>query len=147
MSSATSRSPATVLAANLALHRQARNLDRGQMAERMVALGHAWTELTVAEVESAGRAVSTDELVGVALVLGVSFGDLFDPTLGGNDNATLDLGGSEPLWGPYARLWARGRIKAWLIWSDGDFLFSPGDDTPLGNTEAINAEWRRRPRR
>lgn len=117
------------------------------MAERMAALGHGWSEETVGAVESGARAVSTDELAGLALVLGVSLGDLLDPTLEGEDTATLDLGGPAPLWGPYARLWARGQIKAQLLWADRDFWFTPGEDAPLGDATAINAEWRRRPRR
>lgn len=147
MSPPPARSPSLVLAANTAAHRRARRLTGEQVAERMTALGHPWAEATVDAVESGARPVSTDELAGLALVLGVSFGDLLDPTLDGDERATLDLGGPEPLWGPYARLWARGQIKAQLIWSDGDFFFSPGEDRPLENATAINAEWRRRPRR
>lgn len=143
-----SRFPTEVVADNVCTHRTRQGLAPNELAERMSSLGHDWTADTVNEVEERTRPLNVDELLGLALVLGVSLGDLLDPTVARNDAAHLDLGGPEPLWGGFARLWVRQQIRAELLWLDWhrDLFFFPGDDARLENTSAINAQWLRRPR-
>lgn len=82
------------------MYRALRSLTQDQLAAAMRHLGHQWHRVTVTEVERGGRtsdpdlpdpppptrpgrAVDTDELVGLALALKTTIGDLLDP--GGPD--------------------------------------------------------------
>ena len=75
----TARTPARVLAENVKAYRLLRKLTQEQLAERMVALEHPWNGGIVSFLERRDRGVNTDELVGLALCLGVSIGQLLDP--------------------------------------------------------------------
>jgi hypothetical protein len=59
----------------------------------MAALGHSWVRQTVGEVERSGRAVTVDELLGLAATLTVSVVGLLDPEMThGLHPPRIDLG-------------------------------------------------------
>jgi hypothetical protein len=59
----------------------------------MAALGHGWVRQTVGEVERSGRAVTVDELLGLAATLAVSVVALLDPGMThGPGSPRIDLG-------------------------------------------------------
>jgi transcriptional regulator with XRE-family HTH domain len=58
--------------------RSLHNLSQDDVAERMRALGHAWSRQTTSDVERAVRNVTVNELLGLALVLGTPVGELLD---------------------------------------------------------------------
>ena len=82
----------------------------------MTALGYgragAWKRTTAAEAEAAKRTVTVDELIGLALILGVPIGELLDP-----GDADLGLGDvqhdGEPEGAPL-----RPRFARPLVWSN-----------------------------
>jgi transcriptional regulator with XRE-family HTH domain len=74
-----SRYPSEIVADNIRDHRSLRRVSQQQLADEMSRLGHGWWRATVSEVERAGRAVTVDELVALALALGVTVADLLDP--------------------------------------------------------------------
>jgi transcriptional regulator with XRE-family HTH domain len=74
-----SRYPSEAVAVNVRDHRSLRRMSQQQLADEMSRLGHAWWRATVSEVERSGRGVTVDELVGLALALGVTIADLLDP--------------------------------------------------------------------
>lgn len=79
MTAKEARTPAEVLATNVRDWRVLRRLRQRDVAERMRKLGHRWHAKTVSVVESNDRAVTTDELIALALVLGVTLAELLDP--------------------------------------------------------------------
>jgi hypothetical protein len=81
----------------------------------------------VAAIEGGSRVVSTDELVGLALVLGVLVGELLDP-----DDEDLNFGGPVPIPVAVAELWARGGTR--LQWRDGRLGMRP---IPTGLAEYL----------
>lgn len=106
--------PSDALAANLRAYRLLRQLTQDGLAARMTHLGHGWGRSTVSAVESRTRNVTVDELCGLALCLGVKFGQLLDPA--GPDSSrrlSLDVGlrapgdgNPQPLAPRLAQLWA-----------------------------------------
>jgi transcriptional regulator with XRE-family HTH domain len=68
-----------VLAENARQARRATELSQDDVAERMTALGHAWSRQTTSDVERGLRNVTVDELLGLALVLGWPIGLLLNP--------------------------------------------------------------------
>jgi transcriptional regulator with XRE-family HTH domain len=76
---AGTRSLSEVLARNVRQVRSLCRLSQDDVAERMTALGHAWSRQTTSDVERGLRNVTIDELLGLALVLGESIGHLLDP--------------------------------------------------------------------
>jgi transcriptional regulator with XRE-family HTH domain len=75
------KSLSAVLARNARQERNLRRLSQDDVAERMTALGHAWSRQTTSDVERGHRNVTIDELLGLALVLGAPIGALLDPGL------------------------------------------------------------------
>src|SRR5665811_473557 len=61
--------PGQLLAANVRAARALRNMSQQDLAERMSVLGQQWSRPTVSQVERAARAVSVDELFGLAHAL------------------------------------------------------------------------------
>ena len=108
------RTGAQALAANIRARRALLNLSQSDLADAMRDLGHRWNRATVASVEGDTRSVSTDELVGLALVLDALVGELLDP--GDQD---LDYGGPAPMPPVMAQVWAQSAIR--LHW-DGERL-------------------------
>lgn len=83
--------------------RRVKNISQEEVAERMQTLGHtSWYRQTVAQVESAARNLTVDELVSLAIALECTVADLFSTaTLGDRwldeDEQVVDLGLSEPM--------------------------------------------------
>ena len=112
--------PSKALAENLRAYRALRRMKQDGLADRMAYLGHGWTRSTVSAVEGNSRSVSVDELLGLALCLDVTIGQLLDPA--GPDRSrkmSLDVGLPEPDGGPLpprlAQLWTASRavIRFW----------------------------------
>jgi transcriptional regulator with XRE-family HTH domain len=116
-----SRFLSDALAANVRDLRSLRRFSQDDLAERMRAVGHEWSRATVSTVERGQRNVTVDELATLALVLGVTFGDLLDPT--GADRRGregLDYApGVEPLPALTGSGWAHGTTLLTLKWNDG----------------------------
>ena len=108
------KSAAQALAANLRAGRALVSMSQSDLANVMRGLGHRWNRATVAAVEGGTRSVSTDEMVGLALVLDALVGELLDP--GDQD---LDYGGPAPMPLVVAQVWAQSAIR--LYW-DGTRL-------------------------
>jgi transcriptional regulator with XRE-family HTH domain len=110
-----------VVADNVRDHRALARLPQGTVADRMALLGHRWHQKTVSQVESGRRAVTVGELVSLALALGVTVGDLLDPT-GVDGSGRTPVVAGEPdgvdgdavdYWGrPFRLGWQLGRIVA-----------------------------------
>lgn len=89
----------------------------------MTVVGHDnWSRATVSEVERGGRTVTVDELLALAMVLGVTIGDLLDPA-GVDGRATEDLDFTPDL-PPHpveeARAWVRSKALYTLEHVEGD---------------------------
>ena len=54
-------------------------MSQQQLAQRMRRLGHEWHQQTTSNVEAGTRSVDTDELVALALALGVTLSFLLEP--------------------------------------------------------------------
>lgn len=119
--------PSDALAENLRAYRLLRRMTQDELASRMSHLCHGWGRSTVSAVESKSRNVTIDELFGLAVSVGVTIGELLDPT--GPDHRrplSLDVGlrdadggNPEPLAPPLARLWAASRAVVKLWHDDG----------------------------
>jgi transcriptional regulator with XRE-family HTH domain len=70
--------PTQILARNLAAVRRLRGWRQDFVAERMMYLGHPWTQQTVSEVERRRRNVTLDELFSLALVFDIAVARLLD---------------------------------------------------------------------
>ncbi len=119
--------PSDALAENLRAYRLLRHMTQDQLAASMGELGHGWGRSTVSAVESRSRNVTVDELFGLALVVGVTIGQLLDP--GGPDRSrplSLDVGlrtegnnEPQPVAPKLARMWASSRAVIRLAYDDG----------------------------
>ncbi|HEV2760048.1 MAG TPA: helix-turn-helix transcriptional regulator [Acidimicrobiales bacterium] len=115
--------PSDALAQNLRAYRLLRHMTQDQLAARMAHLCHGWGRSTVSAVESRSRNVTVDELFGLAVSVGVTIGQLLDPT--GPDHSrrlSLDVGlraaddgHPHPVTPRLAHLWAASRavIRLW----------------------------------
>ena len=118
--------PSDALAQNLRAYRLLRHMTQDQLAARMAHLGHGWGRSTVSAVESRSRNVTVDELFGLAVSVGITIGQLLDPT--GPDHSrrlsldvglrAADEGNSHPVTPRLAHLWSASRA-----------LISPGTKT------------------
>jgi transcriptional regulator with XRE-family HTH domain len=70
--------PSQILARNLGAVRRLRGWRQDFVSERMMYLGHPWTQQTVSEVERGRRNVTVDELFSLALVLEITIERLLD---------------------------------------------------------------------
>jgi transcriptional regulator with XRE-family HTH domain len=84
--------PKTV-ASNVRAFRQLRGIDQAVLARRMEALGIAWRQVTVSEVERDQRNVTVAELLALTLALDTTIEQLLDPR------------GPERIRGPRLALW------------------------------------------
>jgi len=132
--------PSDALAENLRAYRMLRRMTQDQLAARMAHLCHGWGRSTVSAVEGKIRNVTIDELFGLAVVVGVTIGELLDPT-GPDHHRTLSLdvgfratddGKPQPVAPRVAHLWASSRVvirmgheRGWAV--DVDVT----DDAPL----------------
>ena len=132
--------PSEVLADNVRAYRALRQLIQEELAERMSELGHDWSRSTVGDVERNARGVTVDELFGLAISIGVTIGQLLDPTGPDHSRAlSLDVGlydlpdGTTQRVGPWlSHLWASSRAVAKLFhgrWMDIEF--DVADDLPM----------------
>jgi transcriptional regulator with XRE-family HTH domain len=119
--------PSEVLAENLRAYRLMRKMTQDELAARMAHLCHGWGRSTVSAVEGTSRNVTIDELFGLAVSVGVTIGQLLDPT--GPDHSrrlSLDVGlregdggEAEPVAPRLAHLWAASRAVIRLWHDDG----------------------------
>jgi transcriptional regulator with XRE-family HTH domain len=117
--------PSHVLAENIRTYRALHQLTQDELAARMTHLGHGWGRSTVSAVEGKGRNVTLDELFGLAVSIGVTVGDLLDPTGPGHTRqVSLDVGLPAPGGGhsvppAVAQLWAASRAVVRFFHDDG----------------------------
>jgi transcriptional regulator with XRE-family HTH domain len=122
---AGSRYLSDVLADNLRAWRLLRRLEQAEVARRMTMLDHAWGPSTVSQVERGRRNVTVDELLALAIALGVPAWVLLDP-LGpeGDNDAPVDFGPVGTLAANLVRDWLTANAVPRFDWSD------PGGDAP-----------------
>ncbi|MDQ3641459.1 MAG: helix-turn-helix domain-containing protein [Actinomycetota bacterium] len=131
--------PSDALAQNLRAYRLLRHMTQDQLAARMAHLCHGWGRSTVSAVESRSRNVTVDELFGLAVSVGVTIGQLLDPT--GPDHSrrlsfdvglrAADEGSSQPVALRLAHLWAASRAVIRLWHEDGrQVQVEVADDLP-----------------
>ncbi len=118
--------PSDALAENLRAYRILRRMTQDQLAARMSHLCHGWGRSTVSAIESKSRNVTIDELFGLAVSVGVTIGELLDPT--GPDHRrplSLDVGlraaddgNPQPVAPRLAHLWTSSRAVI-RLWHDG----------------------------
>jgi transcriptional regulator with XRE-family HTH domain len=130
--------PSDAVAANVRAYRLLRYMTQEDLAARMTHLGHGWGRSTVSAVEGRGRNVSVDELFGLAASVGVSIGQLLDPT--GPDHSRAlsfnvgdtDRGVSRPVEPDVAQLWGASRAVV-RLWHEGnEFALDVADELPVG---------------
>ncbi|MDQ4089349.1 MAG: helix-turn-helix domain-containing protein [Actinomycetota bacterium] len=95
---------------NIYIYRVLRRMSQDELALRMSLLDHGWTRSTVSAVEGRGRKVTVDELLGLSTTLGVTIGDLLDPTgPDGRRPLSLDVGlaGAPPISPRDGHRWAQ----------------------------------------
>lgn len=131
--------PSDALAENLRAYRLLRHMTQDQLAARMAHLCHGWGRSTVSAVEGKSRNVTVDELFGLAVTVGVTIGQLLDPT--GPDHSrrlSLDVGlraaddgAPHPVAPQLAHLWAASRAVIRLWHEDGpEVEVEAADDLP-----------------
>jgi transcriptional regulator with XRE-family HTH domain len=129
-----SRFLSDVVADNVRALRALRRLSQTELAKRMGQLGHKWTRATVSDVERAGRNVTVDELLGLALALTVSVPELLDPTK--DSGLGLDYAdGYDPLEPTNAWRWITGKTRVEVGWGtsfEGIGVEPAEDQRPAG---------------
>lgn len=137
--------PSHVLAENLRTYRALHQLTQDELAGRMAHLGHGWGRSTVSAVEGKGRNVTIDELFGLAVSLGVTVGDLLDPTGPGHTRQlSLDVGlpeaegGRRALPPTLAQLFASSRAVVRFWHDDGEQPeFDVAADLPIATAREL----------
>jgi transcriptional regulator with XRE-family HTH domain len=137
--------PSHVLAENIRTYRALHQLTQDDLAARMAHLGHGWGRSTVSAVEGKGRNVTIDELFGLAVSIGVTVGDLLDPTGPGHTRqVSLDVGLPLPdherqaVPPALAQLWAASRAVVRFFHDDGHQPeFDVADDLPLATSREL----------
>ena len=143
--------PSVALVENVASYRALRRMTQDELAARMTRLGHDMSRSTVSAIEARNRNVNVDELFGFALVLGVTVGQLLDPT--GPDHGrqlsldvglTSEEGAPRPIAPWLSHLLVASRCFAQLPADDGtEVQFHPFDDLPAAaqrELARLNAE-------
>ncbi len=145
-----SRFPDDVLDDIVRAFRKLRGLSQDQLGYRMAELGHGWTAGIVGFVERGDRNVTVNELLGLALVLGLPIGKLLSPAgllgvhPGGVDEegvevtgpTALDVGVAEPLSFGTAYSWLSSEVTAGLT-VDGDVRFEPAQPSSDAGDETL----------
>ncbi len=110
--------PSQLLAANVRAARALLNLSQQDLADRMTALGHQWSRPTVSQVERAARAVSVDELYGLAHAFTVDVVSLLSTPNG--PRVDLDTGLPKRLYPAAAQAMLRPDYPNWpeITWRD-----------------------------
>jgi transcriptional regulator with XRE-family HTH domain len=130
--------PSVALVENVTAYRALRRLTQDELAARMTRLGHEMGRSAVSAIEARNRNVNVDELFGLALVLGVTVGQLLDPTgpdhgrqLSLDVGVTSEEGAPRPIAPWLSHLWVASRCVAQLPADDGtEVQFLPFDDLP-----------------
>lgn len=73
------------VAANVARRRRERGMPKAELSRRLAELGRPLSLDVLAKIEAGARPVDSDDLVALALVLGISPNDLLDPDEGSPD--------------------------------------------------------------
>ena len=138
--------PSVGLAENIAAYRVLRRITQDELAMNITAIGHEMSRSTISAVESLGRNVTVNELFGFAICLGVTIGQLLDPTGPDHSRALgLDLGltsgGGVPLpitpW--TAHLMAASRAVVLLPTEEAaDIEVAPAGDLPTAAQRELN---------
>src|SRR6266542_1450582 len=102
--------PSGVLGANVGATRHLRKMSQRDLAEAMTRLGHKWSDSTVSLVESDGRQVSVNELIGLVLVLGETHPRLLQT------QSEVDVGPIEPLPPEVLQVLALGKGRLRVTW-------------------------------
>src|SRR6266700_2654883 len=120
---AGSRYLSDVLADNIRAWRLLRRLEQAEVASRMSKLDHTWGPSTVSQVERGRRNITVDELLSLAIALGVPVWVLLDP-LGpqGDNDMPVDFGPVGTLSAKLVREWLTTNAVPRFDWSD------PGED-------------------
>jgi transcriptional regulator with XRE-family HTH domain len=120
-----------VVAKNMKDRRLVADISQEELATRMRALNHAWTDSTVGDVETRDRNVTVDELAALALALGALIGELLDPAGIAADNDTaLDPGAGETKRGELRPGRALGpRLARSWVWGFTRFAVTRSDPT------------------
>ena len=66
------------VASNIRAYRQLRGLEQSELAQRMRAIGIAWRQATVSEIERKQRNVTVTELLGLAITLNATVEQFVD---------------------------------------------------------------------
>lgn len=140
--------PSEVLAQNIAAYRALRHITQAELAGRMTLLGHAMGRSTVSAMEVKGRNVTVDELFGLAVSIGVTIGQLLDPT--GPDHSrplALDIGlrsgvdDRRPLTPWLSRLCAASRVVVRLSADDvGGVVLEAADELAAAVQRDLRAQ-------
>jgi transcriptional regulator with XRE-family HTH domain len=100
-----SRFLSEVIGANIRRLRRASGANQKTMATQMTELGHAtFSRATMGEVERANRTLSVDELLAVAMILGVDLAELL------RTDGPIDFGGGVSIPSTVMSDWIRGRV-------------------------------------
>jgi len=111
---------AEIVATNVRAYRRVRDLSQKQLAAKMTALGYDWSDGIVGFIERGDRNLAVDELLALALVLGVSLPSILDPTgIDGTGTRRLDVGTADPMPAEVARAWLRGDVG--LVVDDANY--------------------------
>jgi transcriptional regulator with XRE-family HTH domain len=119
--------------ANLSELREARRLTYRELSDRLTGIGRPIPTLGLSRIESGNRRVDADDLVALAIVLGVSPAALLLPRFSEPD-AEIELA-------PRQRATARA---AWA-WADGQFPLVASGAAPLTWREIADFETHARP--
>lgn len=138
--------PSDALAENLRAYRLLQHMTQDQLAARMTWLCHRWGRSTVSAVEGRSRNVTVDELFGLAVSVGVTIGQLLDPT--GPDHSrplsfdvglrAEDGGLPQPVAPQLAHLWAASRAVIKLRHDGGcEMEVEAADDLPAATQREL----------
>jgi transcriptional regulator with XRE-family HTH domain len=130
------------VAENIKGYRLLRGMTQEEVGLRMSALGQAWNAGTAGFVERTDRALTVDEVAAVAVVLGVSIPELFDPSgPDGRGADDLDLGGGAPVvvGRRVAALWLRDRALLNGNWDGQKFTQFVAEGRSPADQDAVLA--------
>lgn len=121
-----SKFPSEILATNIRNRRKGLwGISQSDLAERMHFFGfEGWHRATVSEIERGGRSISVDELIAVALCLGMPLFDLLDPLMTDGVTSRIDVGAAD---------WTLSRERSEALIAGGE---SPGVEWD-GNTAVV----------
>lgn len=107
-----------VAADNMRAWRLKRGLSQDELGRRMRALGTAWSQAAVSQVEQHGRDLTIEEVLRLALVLEVTIPDLLDPGADDGEASDVDLGETGEMHRLLAHALVRGELAPRLEWTD-----------------------------